>query len=134
MKRFHTISDLAGFTASVMHMPRRGFIYILFGNGDWYKIGGSAQPVKRIQQIQTQLPFPVQTFLTFEHYDHVAAEQYLHLRFAAVRLNGEWFNLTDDDIATIRDFAAYPGSIAAWVRRHAEKALPSPERESCSVS
>jgi len=78
-----------------------GFIYVIEGNG-YVKIGCSKAPMKRFHTLSAKAPFPLETVLTFATEDMYGCEKALHAEFAHKRTYGEWFALTADDIATIR--------------------------------
>lgn len=84
--------------------PQKGFVYLLKGRGS-YKIGCSKDPLKRSEQLAIQLPFPVELVHHFFADDHKAVEAMLHEAYKHKRLNGEWFNLSDEDVAHIKEVA-----------------------------
>ena len=57
---------------------------------------------KRIQQLRTGSPFPIILVhhLKTPHYRQI--EKSLHYKFAAKRVSGEWFALTEDDVTYIK--------------------------------
>lgn len=63
------------------------------------KIGRSNAPQRRLSQIQTMSPVPLQ--LLWTRGGNHETETYLHRRFAKFRSHGEWFAFTDDPIATL---------------------------------
>lgn len=80
-------------------LRNRGFIYILEQRDyRWYKIGKTKNLSKRLPLLDIQLPFPVTTLHTIATDNMVFAEAYLHKHFVAKRLNGEWFQLDQDDL------------------------------------
>jgi hypothetical protein len=62
--------------------------------GDFIKIGWSADPVKRVNQIQTMCPFKCELIKTID----ADIEVILHNRFSHLRADGgnEWYHLTDE--------------------------------------
>lgn len=78
-----------------------GYVYLL-KCGEFYKIGFSATPRKRLRQLRTGSPFPI----TVEHELRTSfyrdIERRLHLRFEAKRGEGEWFKLDERDVAYIK--------------------------------
>lgn len=62
-----------------------------------YKIGVSANPAKRMRQIQT--PGKIEMVDQFEHPRAAGLERRLHARYRKQRGRGEWFDLTEADIA-----------------------------------
>lgn len=78
-----------------------GWVYILEGE-ESYKIGRSKDPWKRQNQIGIKLPFEVELIYTTYSLHHKELEKSLHERFNDKRLNGEWFDLEDEDIEFIK--------------------------------
>lgn len=82
--------------------PKAGFVYLLKSTSGFWKIGKTKNPDNRLKTFGVKLPFEVE----YEHLipceDHNAAEYSLHQRFEANRVNGEWFDLSPDDVAYIK--------------------------------
>jgi hypothetical protein len=76
-------------------------VYLLKA-GPYYKIGKAKDLDNRVNQIRLQLPYPVEVMHSIETDDSSGIENYWHKRFAYKRANGEWFLLTDDDVAAFR--------------------------------
>jgi hypothetical protein len=66
------------------------------------KIGLSKQPKVRFSQIGLQLPFPYEVLHLISATNMYEAESKLHQKYAHQRLNGEWFSLTENEVAEIR--------------------------------
>ncbi|WP_323745073.1 GIY-YIG nuclease family protein [Noviherbaspirillum malthae] len=66
------------------------------------KIGKSVDVRSRTRLFAVKLPFPT----TVEHYawfdDYSFAERDLHRKYHSKRLEGEWFDLSLDDVAHIK--------------------------------
>lgn len=77
--------------------PQPGHIYIL-QSAHGCKIGKTTNLTARLRALNVQLPFPATMLHTIATGDTTKAEAQLHQRFAHCRLNGEWFNLSPDDI------------------------------------
>lgn len=82
-----------------VYFSRQEVVYLLKA-GPYYKIGKAKDLDQRVKQIKLQLPYPVETLHSIETDDSIGIENYWHKRFACKRVNGEWFLLTDDDVAT----------------------------------
>ena len=78
-----------------------GWIYILKSDHG-YKIGYSKNPENRLVTFGNKLPFPVEYECLFQVEDMRITEKYLHELYAHKRIDGEWFDLTADDIETIK--------------------------------
>ena len=86
-------------------MTTAGYIYLLQSPTGVYKIGRSIDPENRIKTFGLKLPFEVEYICLIETKDMVELERELHERFEEQRVNGEWFNLGDSDIAYIKALA-----------------------------
>lgn len=78
-----------------------GYVYLIKG-GRGYKIGMSKEPLERITTLGVVLPFPIETLAVIETDDMIALERQLHKHYDEYRLNGEWFNLTDEHVGDIQ--------------------------------
>jgi hypothetical protein len=78
-----------------------GFVYLMkFGR--YYKIGNTNSLDRRRYEIGLQLPERIQPIHSIETDDPSGIEAYWHNRFKAKRLNGEWFDLSPDDVRVFR--------------------------------
>lgn len=84
--------------------PRRidGYVYILRSDSGYWKIGRAKNPANRLKTFTVKLPFVVNYEMVIPSTDYAALEQELHARFDYCRVNGEWFELTDGDIADLK--------------------------------
>lgn len=78
-----------------------GFVYLL-KSGRFYKIGMTISVGMRERQLQIQLPEQARTVHTIKTDDPSGIEAYWHRRFEAKRKNGEWFELSAQDVAAFR--------------------------------
>ena len=86
--------------------PRNpGFVYLLQSPTSAYKIGRTKNPDDRLKTFGVKLPFEVEYVCLIKTADMGALEAELHGYFADKRINGEWFNLTPDDVAQIKEMA-----------------------------
>lgn len=78
-----------------------GVVYFLYGNG-FIKIGKSSNFKYRKSWFDVKLPFKVELVHTIKSNDIHACEIIFHKRYEDKRANGEWFNLTAEDVAEIK--------------------------------
>ena len=76
---------------------KEGVVYLLRA-GPFFKIGKSIVFEKRLGQIKLQLPHAVEVVHVIQAAHPSQAESHWHRRFAARRLNGEWFELSEDEV------------------------------------
>ena len=77
-----------------------GYVYLL-RSSHGYKIGKSSSPKSRIASLRTASPFPlhVEAVIYAQYMD--ALEKALHERFYDKKIRGEWYALTEADVAFI---------------------------------
>lgn len=75
----------------------KGHVYLLHGGG-YFKIGKTTDLSARSQQISLQLPFEVKLIHSISTNNITETERYWHNKFKPKRLNGEWFNLSEEDV------------------------------------
>lgn len=78
------------------------YVYILEGPQGSYKIGHTNDPDARLHKFEVNLPFPVKFIHVIKCENGRALESYLHRLYAKKRINGEWFELTPEDIEGIK--------------------------------
>ena len=86
---------------------RWGFVYLLGCDEGYYKIGRAKSVDQRIAKFEVIPPFDFSLIHSFEADDYYAAEAELHQDFAEQRVNGEWFTLSDADVALIKSITQY---------------------------
>lgn len=78
-----------------------GYVYLI-KSGRHYKIGRSNSAGRREYELSIQLPERVTTEHVIKTDDPVGIEAYWHKRFNERRKNGEWFELTAEDIKAFK--------------------------------
>jgi hypothetical protein len=78
-----------------------GYIYVIKSQYG-FKIGKSRQLHQRTRLFGVKLPFPIEVALTGWCSEYSETERALHREFAGKRLEGEWFDLNDSDLASLR--------------------------------
>jgi hypothetical protein len=109
---FASPSPRTGITRRLPSIATPGYVYLIkspYG----FKIGKTVNMKSRTRLFEVKLPFriKVEHFAWFEDYSE--AERSQHDKFRSKRLEGEWFDLDDVDIAYIRTLgrAATPHEI-----------------------
>lgn len=82
-----------------------GYIYLIEGQPNHYKIGKTVNPKERIGTLGVQLPYPIQVIHLIPVDNMTAAEQYLHSQFGDKRIRGEWFELDAQEVAFIKSIS-----------------------------
>lgn len=79
----------------------RQLVYLIRFHEGRYKIGRSADPEGRLGQLDP-LGLGMELLHTIESSSASWLERYLHARFESKQIAGEWFTLSEDDVAWIR--------------------------------
>ena len=88
-------------TGSPARPPVLGYVYLI-KSGRHYKIGRTNSIGRREWELGIKIPIPPTTIHAIETDDPVGVEAYWHRRFAEKRGEGEWFNLSAEDIAAFK--------------------------------
>ncbi len=97
------VTESKAVTVSGKQKRRRpGYVYLIRSVTGHYKIGRTRDPKKRMATFGVKLPFEVEFECLIKCEDMAQAEQELHAKFDHKRVNGEWFALSDEDVAYIK--------------------------------
>jgi hypothetical protein len=83
------------------HDQHFGHVYLL-KSGRYYKIGMSNAVGRREYELSIQLPEKASVVHRIKTDDPSGIEDYWHRRFATRRKNGEWFELTPQDLSAFK--------------------------------
>lgn len=81
----------------------QGYVYLL-ASKHGYKIGKTRRPSQRLTALPTLLPFETKRIFCQQYRDYHSIEHELHEHFQDKHLNGEWFELTAQDIAFVKSY------------------------------
>lgn len=94
---------------------RPGFVYVVKADNGVFKIGFTRNINRRMYGLRCVSPMPLTLITEIALKDCVAAEAWLHDRFRDKRSHGEWFTLSDEDVAFIARLKGEPIKIEADV-------------------
>ena len=78
-----------------------GYVYVI-RCGEYYKIGMTLNLDRRVSQLAIQLPHTPEIICLITTTKAATEEKRLHRLYAAKRLNGEWFALTEEQVEEIK--------------------------------
>ena len=82
-----------------------GLVYLFkIKSKNHYKIGVTTNLSKRINQISLKMPFELEVIHTIKCKNIYELEKEFHEKFKKKNINGEWFELSKDDIIYIQNF------------------------------
>lgn len=77
----------------------------LIESGGLYKIGVSADIVRRLKDISGMSPYPIMLVHTWESPKPFTLEKQLHAQCRACHVRGEWFSLNAEQIESLKKFS-----------------------------
>lgn len=81
-----------------------GYVYLVRGTNELYKIGRTKQLQRRMKRFEVKLPFEVEVIALIRTETPNIEEKKWHERFAEKRLDGEWFSLDDADVQWMKQY------------------------------
>lgn len=96
------------FNLTVLNPGQSGYVYVLKSDSGHYKIGKTTDPKNRRETFGIKLPMEVEYIVLIQSSNHHRLEATLHEQFKHKRINGEWFNLSHNDLIW---FNGFPGNI-----------------------
>jgi hypothetical protein len=81
---------------------REGFVYLLEADNGLCKIGRAVKIDERVHRFEVKLPMKTRLLHSFYSENYVDAELELQTKYESFRDHGEWFHLTEKEIAEIR--------------------------------
>lgn len=81
----------------VLETEKIEFVYLM-KSGKYYKIGRSNDAERRAYDLRLQMPEKLELIHKIKTDDSIGIEEYWHKRFKDKRKNGEWFELTRQDV------------------------------------
>jgi hypothetical protein len=85
----------------------RGYVYLIEGDEGCFKIGKSRNPDARVLQLGTGFSGDLGLVHQIQTDDMRWLESLLHRKFAGQRVRGEWFSLSENDLARLQRVAIW---------------------------
>lgn len=99
-----SLSSLVGWLKAPTDTGTAGVIYVLHNGHGLYKIGKTTNLQQRLKAYSTHSPYEHEVVVQIEVTDITACEADLLKRFKHRHERGEWFRLSDQDVAWLLDW------------------------------
>lgn len=100
------LNKLIAYSLRYMEPTNAPYVYVL-QSGDYYKIGIARDVQHRISQLQIGNPIQLRHIFSARKARATDIEKAIHKGFSYKHVRGEWFKLSDADIADIRSQLAF---------------------------
>lgn len=88
--------------ANRLIVDKSGYVYLVVSDSGYYKIGKTKYPDDRRQTFEIKLPFRIKFEALIFSENMNRLEKDLHAKFTHKRIDGEWFDLSADDVEYIK--------------------------------
>jgi hypothetical protein len=96
-RRYYSRAVLDDFFCTELTLCESGLVYLIKCE-KMYKIGKTTNLPKRFTSLQTASPYPLKLIHTIQCAELRNSERRFHQMFAAKRVRGEWFELSEEDV------------------------------------
>lgn len=113
-----------------------GWVYVFKADGGFYKIGQSINPEGRLAKFSS-LPFSIILIAKIGTDTMTLTERAYHRKYRHCRVAGEWFRLSEDELAELLADASWRGVYVPASAKNPDRWLggrPKKERRGISVS
>lgn len=84
-------------------MKNKKYLYIIrCSNSNFYKIGSSENPKKRLQMLQGGCPYPLNLIYKRRYKKATETERFLHKKYQNKQKIREWFEFSETEIEQIK--------------------------------
>ena len=97
------VDDITNLSSTIQYDNTHGFVYIIKSQIG-YKIGSSRQIHNRTRIFEVKLSIDWEFLKIFKLKNYSKIERKLHKMFKHLRTNGEWFNLSNEDLKNIESY------------------------------
>ena len=92
----------SGITISNKRKNVNGYIYFIKSeNSNFYKLGVSSNPKRRLADIDSYLPFNLEILSLHYFLNVYDVEEYFQEKYSNYKIRREWYNLTTDEASNI---------------------------------